>query len=375
MSFFSKLLGRFFMQKSTPARPLNSKEKRKKVPSNSEFKDSGYPENTLGYLFKETSKSVYKTYNYNFLNPPKLSADALQKLRKRINEIPPMPEIWHKIQTILQQPDSSASDLGACIAQDPILTAQVLKVCNSSAYGAKNSSEITNIPLAIARLGLDEVSTIIFRSLAPDMGVSELARKEVNDIWFHSQAIASLIRILVEPSQKVPRHEANLLGMLHDIGKLVILHGESEATLTKLKASMVAGASSLDAEYAVLGYTHIDAGMMLALHWKLPPYIQKIISHHHHPDVVKAVDLPESTKYSMMTLHIAHLVLQHHMLSLGDHSNASIWACHKRSCQQTVLLFGRDQLALPLENVSFYKQLQLELTRVQLSFPDLFPPS
>ncbi|MBL4760448.1 MAG: HDOD domain-containing protein, partial [Mariprofundaceae bacterium] len=57
-------------------------------------------------------------------------------MRKRINEIPPMPEIWHKIQTILQQPDSSASDLGACIAQDPILTAQVLKVCNSSAYGA-----------------------------------------------------------------------------------------------------------------------------------------------------------------------------------------------------------------------------------------------
>jgi len=375
MSFFSKLFGGLFNKKSPQVQPLNSKVKNKVAASNTENQDTNYPENTLGYLLKETSKNVYKTYNHNFLNPPKLSTDVLQKLKKCIYEIPPMPEIWHKIQNILQQADSSASDLGACIAQDPILTAQVLKVCNSSAYGAKNSSEITNIPLAIARLGLDEVSTIIFRSLAPDMGASALARKEVNYIWFHSQAIASLIRVLAESSGKVPRHEANLLGMLHDIGKLVILHGESEATLAKLKASMEAGVSSLDAEHAVLAYTHIDAGMMLALHWKFPTYIQHVISHHHHPDVVKPVDLPENTKHSIMTLHIAHLVLQHHMSSLDDDSNASIWTCHKRSCQQAALVFGRDQLLLPLDKPSFYQHLQLEIERVKLSFPDLFPPS
>jgi len=85
-----------------------------------------------------------------------------------------MPEIWHRVQEILQQNDASASDLGQCVDQDPVLTAQILKVCNSSAYAG--GAEISNIPLAIARLGLDETSCIIFRSLAPDLGGDDRCR-------------------------------------------------------------------------------------------------------------------------------------------------------------------------------------------------------
>jgi len=375
MSFFSQLLSCFFKKKEAQAQIVDSKKKTEKVMPDFESNEVSYPKASLGYVLLETSKSVHTSYKYNFLNPDKLSADVLQKLKKCIYEIPPMPEVWHQIQRVLQQPDASASDLGVCIAQDPILTAKILKVCNSSAYGAKDSSEINNIPLAIARLGLDEVSAIIFRSLAPDMGASEAARKQASYVWFHSQATAALIRLLLEPSQKVPRHEASLLGMLHDIGKLVILHEESDATLEKLKAMIDSGASPLDAEHAVLGYTHIDAGMMLALHWKLPANIQKVILHHHHPDGMKATDLPEGLQYGMAGLHIAHLILQYVISPSDDEQATSIWSHHKRGCHNSIVVFGYEQLGLLLDQPSFYQQLQLEIERVKLSFPDLFSPS
>jgi len=366
MSFFGKL----FKHKKMQSKLLKNS---KQTISYADFYDRNYPEHTLGFMLQDISQSINKNHQYNLLNPPKLNHDVLQKLRVSIHEIAPMPKIWHQIQAVLQQPDSSASDLSACITQDPILTAEILKVCNSSAYGAKNNNAITNIPLAVARLGLDEVSTVIFHSLAPEIGTSTTARKEVSAIWFHSQVMASLTRILSESCQKVPRHEAHLLGMLHDIGKLVILHGEPETTLSKLRTVIDQGIPVLDAEYTILGYTHIDAGMMLALHWKLPPNIQQIISRHHHPSAIKASYLSEDTRHAMASLHIAHLILQQTLLSADAYT--SIWSSHKRHCQQDMLLFGHNELLLPLENKSFYKQLQLEVSRIMLSFPDLFPPN
>ncbi len=70
-----------------------------------------------------------------------------------------------------------------------MLTARILTVCNSSTYAAHNSAEITNIRLAIARLGLNEACNIIFHSRAPELGGSAFNKTEIRHVWFHSQAL------------------------------------------------------------------------------------------------------------------------------------------------------------------------------------------
>ena len=380
---FAKLFGRqqaeVQPQRPTPKATHRSKKITARVPSGIKAE---YQPQTLGFVLKHRPAPGEQSYDLS--KPPAIAKDARDHLQSHINQIPPMPEIWHRVQEILQQDDASASDLGQCVAQDPVLTAQILKVCNSSAYAGSGSAEVSNIPLAIARLGLDEASSIIFCSLAPDLGSSEQRKIEIRHIWFHSQAIAMLSRILAEPSHHLSRHDATLMGMLHDIGKLVILHLASEQQLNRLKSMLDEGVSSLAAEHASLGYTHIDAGMMLALHWKLPRHVQRSIAFHHHPAVMNADQLPESMRHAMLTLHTAHLILQHHAQSVGLANEAaaehpeeplkttSIWHAHQRTCLDDTLRFMQQEMLISLESESFYEQIEADIKRLKLSFPDLF---
>jgi len=384
-NLFAKLFGRqqADVQPQRPTPKVKHRNKKNTTRGPSEIKAEYQPQ-TLGFLLKHRPQPMPGEQAYDLNKPPEIAGDARDHLESRINQIPPMPEIWHRVQEILQQDDASAGDLGQCVAQDPVLTAQILKVCNSSAYAGADSAEVSNIPLAIARLGLDEASSIIFRSLAPDLGGSEQRKTEIRHIWFHSQAIAMVSRILAEPSHHLSRHDATLMGMLHDIGKLVVLHIASEAQLNRLKIMIDKGVSSLAAEHASLGYTHIDAGMMLALHWQLPRHVQRSIAFHHHPAVMNADQIPESVRHAMLVLHAAHLILQHHGYSDGlanelskkqteePSKSTSIWHAHQRTCLHDTLRFMQQDMLISLESESFYEQIEADIKRLKLSFSDLF---
>ncbi|MDQ6970876.1 MAG: HDOD domain-containing protein [Mariprofundus sp.] len=392
MSWFSDFFGKLFAHKQEHAKPQRPSKRlsqqhnppHKKQPTARTASDIKliYPDHTLGALLKHSPMPTPGMHSYDVNHPPALDQKAREHLQSHINQIPPMPEIWHRVQEILQQDDASASDLGQCVAQDPVLTAQILKVCNASAYASSSGSEISNIPLAIARLGLDEASSIIFQCLAPDMGNSPQRKIEIRHIWFHAQAIAMLSRILAESARQVSRHEATLIGILHDIGKLVILHIESEQQLNTLQDAIDQGTPSLAAEYETLGYTHIDAGMMLALHWRLPKHVQQSISFHHHPAIMKAHHLPEDIQHAMLVLHVAHLIVQYDFnpsdagaKEPATGGQTSTWHHHQRSCLHDTLRFVQQEMGISLESEAFHAQLQAEIARLKLSFPDLFAPT
>jgi len=377
VSWFGRFFGKLFGSKKVQPAPVSSALQRKKKPVHIESSDTVpsdivYAEHTLGWLLGNSPPGLARTNKYDLENPPNIDPDVLSRIRTHIRHIPPMPEIWHQVQDILQQADASAGDLGQCVAQDPVLTARILTVCNSSMYAAHNNAEITNIRLAIARLGLNEACNIIFHSLAPDLGGSAYKKTEIRQIWFHSQAIATLSRLLSEPSSKLDRHTASLAGMLHDIGKLVMLHVESEPQLSRLMTRISQGAGELDAEYEEFGYTHIDAGMMLALHWRLPKAVQQMIALHHHPDTVRIGSLPDNEQPLMATLQAAHLILQHNMDDACDREQLSIWRSHRRRCRDDLAQYVQNALNMPLDSHALLTQLQAEIERLKLSFPDLF---
>ncbi|TLS77321.1 HDOD domain-containing protein [Mariprofundus erugo] len=325
------------------------------------------PQQSLQNLLDMCPKGPVSTPAYSIKQPLPMQKEAIERLAAHINSIPPMPEIWHEIQAILQQPGASASDLGQCIVRDPVLTAHILTVCNSAAYASPGQSEITNIPLAIARLGLHETSSVIFQSLAPDLS-NNTNRHQIRYIWFHSQAIAALARLLAEPARSVDRSTASLNGMLHDIGKLVILHTEPDERLQQLSTLIKAGHDSLAAEHAALGYTHLDAGVMLALHWHLPRQVRELITHHHHPDQLPLADTPDPQ--ANMINHLAHLVLQQRSGLSGD----GIWQPHQRQWLPENTRYLADTLQIPVNSPVFFQQLDDAIERLKRSFPDLFPP-
>ncbi|WP_167632049.1 HDOD domain-containing protein [Mariprofundus ferrooxydans] len=346
---------------ATPARPIV----RKMTPGQVQQADTG-TQKTLQQLLDQSPPRARSTYNLE--QPPGMQKEVLDRLSRHIRAIPPMPEIWNEIQDILQHPGTSASDLGHCVARDPVLSARILTVCNSAAYATPGQSDIGNIPLAIARLGLHETTAVIFRTLAPDM-TNDNNRQQIRHIWFHTQAIAALSRLLAEPAQIVDRSQASLNGMLHDIGKLVILNIESPQRLAQLGSAIHDGEPSLSAEFAILGYTHIDAGMMLSLHWRLPAHIKQFIAHHHHPDRTDIT--PVAAPEPAMVNHLAHLILQH---SIDHEQTDAIWLPSLRSSDPDATRRAIELLKIPAHSPTFFQQLQQSVDRLKTSFPDLFPP-
>jgi len=365
MSWLAKLFG-----KRSSERPSRTTTKKSVATQTVQINEC--PANSLGGLLASCPSSLRHGTVYDLSKPPRLDGETLKHLRSKIHQIPPMPEIWHKVQQILEQPGASAGELGAAISQDPILTAKILKVCNSSAYAMPGSSEISNIPLAIARLGMDEASNIIFQTLAPELGQNGKMRQQIRYTWMHCQAISTLTRLLAESCPKLERHDASLVGMLHDIGKLVILNLEPEEKLLALKSSIDAGSDALQAEYQQLGYTHIDAGVILALHWQLPKKVQHFISYHHHTGSLPVSSMPSELRHAMVALNLAHVAFDH--FTKGDEETVSerIWSGHCCGFASINAPFVTEELQLPIDNSAIYRQLEHEVSRIKLSFPDLF---
>jgi len=324
--------------------------------------------NTLLWAFKKISPNMPNIAPLDLISPPPIAVSTLQHLRQGITTIAPLPEIWHQIQATLSNQDAAASDLAKLVSKDPILTAHILKICNSAAYSIPGSPPVTHIALALTRLGMDAAQEVILQMLMPEIG-NKSSENDVQYLYFHAQAISLLTRMLSEYSQIVDRQSASLFGMLHDIGKLVILHIEDENKLQLLRESMVQGTPALKAEWDTLGYTHIDAGMMLALHWKLPRSIHHFIYFHHHPCWHSMDSWPNDVQPAIMLVHLSHIVLS---TMLMDEDMSNIWQQNMRChVPESKKLLHRN-LHLPVSDIGFYSQMEHEIKRLRLQFPDLF---
>jgi len=311
---------------------------------------------------------------YDPEHPPGLGKEVLQRLNDHIQKIPPMPEIWHDIQAILEDEDATTQMLADCLARDPTLTAKILGTCNSAAY-LKQGAEITSLHLAITRLGMNEVAAIAFQTLVPSITSDAMRQKHVRYFWFHAQAIALLTKIISDSSACVGRRDAPVLGMLHDIGKLVMIHMEPLDVLEQLREEIAIGKDALQAEQEVLGYTHVDAGMILALRWKLPKIIRKTIGYHHYPGKLPLEKTPSELRQMLVALHASHIVLDHYMekgeLGMTDY----IWGGAAREHRRDIADYIRSHLDFPLQSHVLLTRMEKDCAHISMSFADIFPPS
>jgi len=365
-------MGKIFGTKKKETKPVRKQVKQKAAVAPCEM-DTYFQEQTIGWVIAGKSPSR----SSNASKRPAADQQALQNLLLNVEKIPPMPEVWHKLQNILQQVDISVTDLGACVAQDPILTAKVLQVSNSAAYSNNGDHKLENISIALARLGLDKSISIIMSSAIPEIKVSSDKVYDLQHIWFHSQAISHISRAISEGCGNVDRHEISMLGMFHDIGKIIITHFEPRSKLNQLRALIYDGASTLDAEHTVLGYTHLDAGVALARHWDFPDDFQKKIAFHEHLRQSSVNDLPDSLQIPITTIHSAHIILQHIMQLKPDApQEPSSWQYDQQSWEANdVLQILQQAMHLPLNSKGIYSCLVNDILRLKQSFPDIFTAS
>ena len=204
------------------------------------------------------------------------------KLVEEIGEIPTLPVIIQTISDIVNDPDSSASDLAKVIASDVGLSGKILKLANSAAFGF--SREISEIQHAIALLGFRQTQALAL-SVPVFENLIKLASFDFQSFWSHSLRCATLSKLLSTALSGRDLDSTFVAGLLHDIGQVVFamsVSGKQEEA-NRLQANTHIG--PIEAEEKVLGVTHAEIGYHLGEHWLLPPTLTAAIRYHHSPEL------------------------------------------------------------------------------------------
>ncbi len=204
----------------------------------------------------------------------------------RLRSLPVMPRIAMEILSLRIATEEGEKALLELIRKDPAISAKVIGLANSPAFGT--TKKIVSVNDAAARLGIKRVklTAMIFAMMAAMMRTPS-GLLNAGGLWKHSLAVAMTMNALAQymPEDMRPMEDDLFLaGLLHDIGFLV-LDSIDPVLSDSFHARLVAenGHSEEEIESAMLEMSHCELGAELAKHWGLPQTIIEVLRHHHHP--------------------------------------------------------------------------------------------
>ncbi len=205
----------------------------------------------------------------------------LEQLIKQIKNLPTLSNVAQEILRNLDEDSTGMEEICEKVSMDQSLAAKTLKLANSSYYGS--DSKVVTLQQAVALLGIKNVKNLILMtSIAGSFQISKCQNFDFKAFWRHSIATAICAEI-ISRTLRLKHDFAFTAGLLHDIGKLAlvtIFPKEYENVITWRDKE---DCYLLDAERAVLGIDHVEAGLALATQWQFSIPIQDAIRGHHQP--------------------------------------------------------------------------------------------
>lgn len=212
----------------------------------------------------------------------KVSQEELQTI---VRSVPLLSASASRLLQITAQEDHDLIDVINLVKTDANLTARVLKVVNSAAFGLLNT--ITSIDRAIAYLGERIIVSIAIGDCAAKLFDKQLAGYEAEGgaLWKHDLRTAIAAReVVTQSASDISPDLAFTAGLLHDIGKALIsdyLQGTAPDAIRMISAED--SNDYLEAEEKIIGFDHARAGYELAKAWRLPEALAEVIRDHHDP--------------------------------------------------------------------------------------------
>jgi len=249
---------------------------------------------------------------------------SLEKLIDRSGKLGSLPAIVYRVFDVMDDPKSTASQIGRVINEDPAFTARLLKLVNSPFYGF--TRKIDTVYRAVALIGHKELRSVVVAASAIkafDGIPSELVSMPV--FWKRSLTTAVVARVLAAFKREKEIERYFIAGLLHDIGSLLLYLQLPEEMVQVLHQHQSDGIALIKAEKIVLGYDHAEVGGALLKKWNLPPLTCAAVRFHPAPE--KA---PEAERKAAYMVQLAKSIVDHHierdpLLAETSEIDGSIW--------------------------------------------------
>jgi putative nucleotidyltransferase with HDIG domain len=223
-------------------------------------------------------------------------------------ELPILPETGAAVLAACRDERSGARQVARLLERDPTLSARVLSVANSAAYAVHEP--IVSLTQAIGRMGVTAVSEIMVAAVVrsgaflPDRHLELIA-----DVWPHSAVAAAWGREIAR-LQRRNVEGAFLCGLLHDVGRPIVLQGLIDHERT-CRTTLDEGALR-----EALDELHAEVGGRLVRCWSLPDWMADAVTLHHEPAL--AVEHRAEVMTTALACRLAHWSLEGRGETPGD---------------------------------------------------------
>ncbi len=209
-------------------------------------------------------------------------------------EPPELPAVAQQLVAALAEDRLDAAAIARIVGQSPGLTARLLRLVNSPAFGLPRA--VDRIDRAVALVGVRELTLLASSLLLIEhFGLVPQTLVDVRSFFAHSLAVAAAARHLAQGARPELAETAFAAGLLHDIGRLYCLSVFPERASVCLTWCQAHGRSARAVEATVFGMEHAPLGGQLLSAWQLPETLTQAVAGHHRPEgyldaVVHAAD-------------------------------------------------------------------------------------
>lgn len=228
----------------------------------------------------------------------------------------PFPAAAHELIQLLDGDDYALRNVVHAFDRDPGLAARVLRLANSGYFHTQ--TPVTSIRSALVRLGAQNVRDLV--AAAAVHGLFDDAGELGQRLLEHAIATGTIARELSNRLGLEIAPEAYVSGLLHDVGKLLMLQAfGADYDATERYDEGVA------VERAGRGYDHAVLGAVACAHWQLPnPFADAVRLHH---DFGRALDHPVQRFTQLVAVlrladRLEHAVYDHELT--GRHTPESV---------------------------------------------------
>lgn len=269
---------------------------------------------------------------------------AIDAIVEKIDKLKPIPQVAHKVMSIVEDPESSLSELTEVILYDQALTANLLKMCNSAYFGLPE--KVDSVNHAIILLGMDQIVDLFLLANAADGLRTEHKGYDLDEgeLWRYSVSSALLARKLAERTTGENNHVVFTAALLKDIGKVVLNQyvADSFEKINNLVSQY--SYSFKEAEKEVIGIDHAELGGIVTESWNFSTKMVNIIRNHHLSAESSDYDFETSIVYLADTLCM--------MMGIGGGSDGLAYRFHRevadrlnfseRDFQEIIAEFGGE---------------------------------
>lgn len=202
----------------------------------------------------------------------------LPELLEAIDALPVMPLVAEQVGQLVHDPRSDARSIAEVMRGDPALTAKVLKLVNSPYFGIPGG--VTDVTRAISFIGFNALYQLVLTASVFDV-LGSPAGEAGQRLFRHSLAVAGASEALAEIIGYPRASDCFTAGLLHDLGKLALVHVAPAAYVRAVETAHRQRISVKDAERELGLPTHDVVGLRLAKRWRFPMPLQAAIGCHH----------------------------------------------------------------------------------------------